>query len=174
MKKIILIICLIVFFACQDKSENNGGQIDNQNIHEKEAEINIVGLWQALPFVASGWDDTYQFFEDGKFTFNYNQMICDKREYSYSGNWEFDSEIIKLTVNERVIHEGGELVPAMGSCASEYEIEGGEIKTIILDEPEIIQVRVSDYGIDEENMEMQTIKFDNIQFWKIGSNPDIY
>lgn len=91
-------------------------------------------------------------------------MICDKRVYSYSGTWEFDGKSIILTVNERVIHEGGVLVSAMGSCASEYEIEGGEIKTIRLDKPEIIEVKVSDYGIDKDNMEMETIKFDGNKF----------
>lgn len=174
MKKIILLLCIFTCVACQENKVNTEKQFGNASEDIQNKDINIVGLWQAAPYVASGWDDCYQFFEDGQFTFNYNQMICDKRTISFSGTWMLEDDFLKLSITQKIIIEGGELVPATGSCGSEYEIEGGEIKTILIEEHEILEIQITDYGIDTENMEMETMKFDGIKFWRMGSDPDIY
>ena len=38
----------------------------------------LVGVWQDLRIVASGWSNTFLFFNDGGFKFFYNQMDCSK------------------------------------------------------------------------------------------------
>lgn len=143
--------------------------VDKKNsVDSKE----LVGIWQVIPEVASGWADNYQFFDNGEFTFNYSQMICDKRVLDYSGTWEFaDADNLRLTITSRTVLEGGKLVPAMGSCGSEYEIEGGEVKTIKLNEAEVQNFQLSAITQDR-SLSMRT--FNEKTFWKMEDDPTKY
>ncbi len=140
----------------------------NQTIDTKE----IIGIWQDSHEVASGWSDTYQFFENNEFIYRYNQMICDKRTLSYSGTWELAGERLKIKVSEKTVLEGGKLVPAMGSCGSEYEIEGGEIKTI--NYVRTYDMQLSSIIVDKENRDFRTMTFDSKRFWKLKDDPTKY
>jgi hypothetical protein len=136
-------------------------------------QTDLTGIWQDSPSVGSGWSDTYQFFKGGTVIFNYNQMICDKRTISYKGNWEIDNKgSLIITIIHKTIIEGGKLVPATGSCASEFEIEGGKVKTVTPDTPEKISIKLSEHKQDNEDRE--TIKMNGIQFWRMNINPDNY
>ncbi len=89
-------------------------------------ERRLVGVWQDSPVMASGWGDTYLFHHDGKFVFYANQMDCGKRLAAEYGTWRCEGTVLHLVVTMRMVIEGGKLVPASGSCASKYEIEGGK------------------------------------------------
>jgi hypothetical protein len=135
----------------------------------------LVGIWQVIPEVASGWADTYQFFDNGKFIFNYSQMVCDNRTLDYSGTWELmSSNTLKLTIDKRTILDGGKLVPSMGSCGSEFEIKGGEVKDIKLKDIEIQNVQLSKIATDTVHRELKTRTLDNKSFWKLDNDPTKY
>ena len=157
LKKILLFILIIVSLSFADDK------------------VNLIGIWQDAPEIASGWSDTYQIFPDGTFKFNYNQMKCDKQVISFMGNWKTDdSGTLILSIDQKVIVEGGTLVPSTGSCASEYEIEGGTIKTIWPDSIEIKEFKLSQYHIDTENNDLETIRIGDKQFWKMEKDPSGY
>jgi len=44
-------------------------------VAQKE-KMDIIGFWQDMPVVGSGYSTTYQFFEDGTFVYGHNQMDC--------------------------------------------------------------------------------------------------
>lgn len=137
--------------------------------------IDLTGIWQSAPMLASGWTDTYQIFCDGTFTFNYNQMLCDKRVISYNGDWNvYKKGTLMLTIKQKEIIEGGKLVPASGSCASVYEIEGGEVTKVTLDTSEIKTIKFTDYKIDKKNNRLESIKIDGVQYWKMNKDPNAY
>ncbi|NVO02919.1 MAG: hypothetical protein HXX09_09495 [Bacteroidetes bacterium] len=141
----------------------------------KEIKPNLIGIWQNEPSIGSGWSDNIQFFADGTYKYNYSQMKCDKRIISMQGSWSYEENgDLKLVVIREIVIEGGKLVPATGSCASKFEIEGGEIKTKIKKIPEINILKLSDFFIDSENNNLETIKFDDNQFWKIEKDPNNY
>src|SRR5688572_12504300 len=102
--------------------------------HSQAPEVNarsaLRGVWQDSPKMASGWSDTFQFFEDGHFVFNHNQMNCEKRELSYSGRWGISQGDLTLQVESRRILEGGHLEEALGSCASEKELVDAEQRVV--------------------------------------------
>lgn len=75
---------------------------------------------------------------------------------------------------KKIIVEGGILVPAKGSCGSEYEIEGGEIKAIELSIPEIRQIKLSGYKIDKAHNGMECIEFNDKEYWRMNTDPDAY
>jgi hypothetical protein len=163
MRMKLLLIALLILTACTGEKKQTTGT--------KE----LVGIWQAIPEMASGWADTYQFFDNGDFVFHYNQMICDKRTIDYSGTWELiGTDKLKLTIKARTILVGGKLVPATGSCGSDYEIEGGEIKNVELDEPEVQAIQLSTAAIDKENRDLTTRAFAEKPFWRVDDDPAGY
>jgi hypothetical protein len=99
-------------------------------------------------------------------------MLCDKRNQSYSGTWELTSGDLILNATTQTIVEGGELVPATGSCASDYEIEGGEVK----ETPFTQTFTYSKLTVtpDTENRELPTITLDQKNFWKLKDDPEQY
>lgn len=136
----------------------------------REVTTELSGIWQNVSEMGSGWSDSYQFFNDGSFIFNYSQMVCDKRTISLAGTWTMNSASeLSLTTLSKTIVEGGKLVPATGSCISEFEIEGGETKTMTFDYSQNIQL--SWIGVDKEKSNRRVITLDNKKFWKFSDEP---
>jgi hypothetical protein len=158
-----VMLTLIVLSSCT---------LDKQLLNDRKE---LVGIWQSIPEIASGWTDTYQFSDNGEFIFNYSQMICDKRTLHYSGRWELtNANNLRLTVHKRTILEGGELVSAMGSCVSEFEIKGGEVKYITLNNIEPQNFQLSIIVIDAKNRDLKTRTLDGKPFWKLNDDPTKY
>jgi hypothetical protein len=135
----------------------------------------LVGIWQEMPDVASGWADTYRFWDNGEFIFHYSQMICDNRTLDYSGTWELTgTDKLKLTIKAKTVLEGGKLEPSMGSCGSDYEIVGGEVKDIKLDRAEILNIQLSPVTLDNKHADMKTRTVDGRSFWKMDNDPTKY
>lgn len=135
----------------------------------------MVGFWQDMSIAASGWSDSYLFYADGTYEFHFNQMICDKRLLSVKGKWEIDREgkLILIAISHTIL-EGGTLVPSSGSCASEYDIEGGEIKTTVLSKPEKYIITISEIITDDENNSLKTMLIGNKRYWRISKEPKSY
>lgn len=155
-KKAFLLFCLIVSVSCTENKDH------------------LVGIWQDSPEIASGWSDTYQIFLDGTFKFNYNQMICDKRTISLIGNWKKQpkSGTIVFTIKQKVIVEGGKLIPSVGSCPSDSDLEGGKIKTINLNKFETKNLKIRKIQIDKDHKNLETIKLNGKPFWRFDKNPN--
>ena len=139
-----------------------------------DKKINLVGLWQDSPEVAAGWTNIFQIFPDGNFKFTYNSMVCDKRNISYSGKWKKDSSgNLVLMIWQKEILEGGKLIPsdAFSSCASDSTIDGGVNKTINLEKPEKKVLKLSGYRTDPDHYDIETMKIDNVRYWKIRQDP---
>ncbi len=141
----------------------------------------LSGIWQDMPYIASGWSDNYQFFSDGTFRFNYNQMDCSKRLISKSGKWTIeDTFSLKLTIENYKIIKGGKLVDSDGSCATDKMIEGGENQDSIPVEKaievyiitDILSIGLLDYNGD--TVYMQAIGVDSTLFFQINNDPSSY
>jgi hypothetical protein len=90
----------------------------------------LIGVWQDSPSLGSGWSSNFQFFEDGRFNYNHNQMNCTDSVITESGYYHYEDGILYLDYDSITYISGGQLIPSTGSCASEYEISGGEITVI--------------------------------------------
>ncbi len=134
----------------------------------------LIGIWQNAPSMAAGWSDNYQFFQNGKFVFHYNQMDCAKRVISYSGTWTVIGKQLKLTVLQKEVIEGGKLVEATGSCASKLELVDGEYKTLKLNKPQLQVLNLSGFQRDSKNLDRHLIKINDKKFWKFRDNPNEY
>jgi hypothetical protein len=132
----------------------------------------MIGIWQDSPVLGSGWSDNYQFFMEGSFNYNYNEMVCDKRLISLSGTWTIkNSDQLQLTIKQKTVLKGGKLVRSTGSCSSEFEIQGGVIKTIDLKTPETKKLILTDYRTDDDHFNIETMKIEKFRFWKMSMDP---
>jgi hypothetical protein len=132
----------------------------------------LVGVWQDERVVASGWSNTFLFFNDGSFKFFCNQMDCSKRVVSYFGKWKVNEDELDLTIEQRTVIEGGHLELSDGSCASDSMIIGGIEKVIKLKSPEEIIYSVSEiYADNQDDISRIKIYIDAMPYWKFSDNP---
>jgi hypothetical protein len=137
---------------------------------DKKLHRELVGVWHAAPHVGSGMNDNFQFFSDGTFQFNYNQMIMSKRTISYSGNWEIAQGKLILAVSEKTDLVGGEKVKSEMSVDG-FEIEGGKQITKKLHTPNK-QTKILSAIRQDEIYKM--ISIGGVKYWKLSDNPKAY
>ncbi|RUS46041.1 hypothetical protein [Cohnella sp. AR92] len=133
----------------------------------------VVGAWQVGgTVVASGYNDVYILREDHSFDFLYNSMDCSKEVLGVSGTWDISGASVTLTPKWKAILVGGTKEIAMGSCASDYEIQNA--KAEVVDDhgaPAIVLNAVTAQGSDghaQDVLESGT----GVKYWKIGDSFD--
>src|SRR5262249_45104927 len=137
----------------------------------------VVGIWQDLNLIAAGWSNTYQFFKDGTFVFNHNQMNCLKRELWYSGRWKILGNDIHLTIEKRKVIIGGRKGddPVCGPAI----LEGKEV-TKLVQPPEERILHLGNVRIEKgrtrfgDEYEMPTATIGTVKYWKFYDDPKQY
>ena len=151
----------------------------------RQSEIGLVGIWQVSPDIASGWSDNYQFFADGHFVFNSNQMDCAKREISYAGQWRVKGNSLSLYISQRKILEGGRFEQARGSCGSDLVLLGARLKVIDVTPRKLLTLTLAEarpspgevYNPITKKVEwrnIQHILIGGTDYWKLRDNPNEY
>lgn len=95
------------------------------NAQESVESRSIIGVWQETPVVASGWSTTYHFALDGSCAYLTNQMDCEDSLIAYYGIYKLKKKKIILKFSEVVYIGGAKLVSSDGSCATDFQLEGG-------------------------------------------------
>lgn len=145
-------------------------------VDARVASSELVGVWQAAPVMASGWTDTYLFYEDGRFAFHRNQMDCENRDLGYFGTWSLsgpDHDTLSAHVERTEKLVGGILVRSYASCASEYMIEDGEVVMDTLEKPKTIVLVLSPPHYDDY-YEKPAMRFGSRVFWRFSNEPTDY
>lgn len=143
----------------------------------KLADDDLVGIWHVSPIVAAGYGDLLYFFSDHTFRINYNQMDWSKRLTSMSAEWSIDMNALILDVTEKTIIIGGEIVEPTASCASEFAIEGGEVKKEMISPGETYIYPISALIFDDlseiAGSSVPRIVIGTTSFWKFSDNPEL-
>jgi hypothetical protein len=173
-KNVIRVFLFIILFGGFRPSNPS----DTQLKHE------LTGIWQDVEFNASGWSNTWQFFDDGRFIFNYSQMDCAKRERSYSGHWKAVGPVLQLSIERRKVLVGGRFEEALGSCGSDLELVDAEER--IVNEPAPMKrilslgqietvISVYDDGTFKTapQQKLRTV-IDGKRYWKFEDDPTKY
>ena len=140
-------------------------------------ERELIGVWQDISFMASGWSDTYQFFGDGTYVFNHSQMNCLKREIWHSGSWKIQGRHLRLTIANRKVIVGGKRGedPVCGPT-----IIGGRGVTKNVNPPEVttVYMGVIQYEMDDHPLasrqEMPSVKIGSTKYWRLHQDPKQY
>lgn len=140
--------------------------------NSEQGKRSLIGVWQQSPVLGSGWEDNYQFFQDGTFNYNHNQMVCDDRVITESGTYVIQKESVKLFFTSRIVIEGGTLEPSSGSCASEQQITGGTETKQIMEKVEELKLKFVEPLFDYDYLER--IEFDESSWFRMMHNPNEY
>jgi hypothetical protein len=138
-------------------------------VAQKE-KMDIIGFWQDMPVVGSGYSTTYQFFEDGTFVYGHNQMDCADSILQESGTFSIRKDKLKLKFNERKVLIGGLLIPSTGSCGSEFELQGGTETRQNIKRKEIISIDKAQ--IDPDYDYLVRMVFGNAFLWRLSLDPN--
>jgi len=145
-------------------------------INADELEKKLIGVWQNSPELAAGWSDTYQFFSNKNFIFNFNQMDFSKRVVKYSGKWEITNNTLVLTIQKITIIFNGQFTESEGSSASEFELINGNTIEVEI-KPVKLVYKISNIKMDEdepEEIRKYIIDIDGVRYWRFYSNPNEY
>lgn len=131
----------------------------------------VLGFWHSMPIVGSGYSEYYQFFEDGTFYFGHNQMDCADSIITEQGRYLLKKNKLTLNFASRNVITGGKLVPATGSCGSDFEIEGGTevVQTFYSRE----KIKLSKFMTDPDYDYLKRMSFGKYFYWKLSSDPKI-
>ncbi|TNE72883.1 MAG: hypothetical protein EP333_07105 [Bacteroidetes bacterium] len=132
----------------------------------------ITGFWHDMPIVGSGYGEHYQFFEDGTFVHGHNQMDCADSVIQESGTYHIKGKKLVLNYTKRLVLAGGKLVPATGSCGSDFEIEGAMEQTEDYRLKEIN--KLSPMIQDEEYEYLMVMKIGKYRYYRMSKNPKMY
>lgn len=137
------------------------------------AQTNIVGVWQSeSPEIGSAWLDTYQFFSNGKFSFNVNQYDELARIISIKGKYRIAKDTLFLRVESFVENQGGYISRStFSSLHNSWSIDGN-IKVIEVKQSEIKEEPISLKIFKKEDKEC--LLMDNAIFYRIYDNPNKY
>lgn len=135
----------------------------------------LTGVWNASENVGSGLNNNFRFFDDGRFEFHTNEMLCDLRYLGCSGKYSLEQKKLKFVIDTEWVIEGGTKQKSTGSCASDSEIVGGrEVKRAA----ESGLTRTYDFsGIStliQTFDEREVISIDNKIYWLISHDPNTY
>jgi hypothetical protein len=136
----------------------------------QKEKMDIIGFWQDMPVVGSGYSTTYQFFEDGTFVYGHNQMDCADSILQESGAFSLRKDKLKLKFNERKVLIGGQLIPSTGSCGSEFELHGGTETQQNIKRKEIITIDKAQ--IDPDYDYLVRIVFGKSFLWRLSVDPN--
>ena len=108
------------------------------------------GMWHASPSVGSGWSHRLGLLEDSTFIYAASEMDGETRERFVTGEWSVSSDgLLTLFCREALRWEGGEVVPATASTATETEIINAVMVKVEYDPAKKIEIRVGDYVYDD-------------------------
>ncbi|MCB0712535.1 MAG: hypothetical protein KDD67_09415 [Ignavibacteriae bacterium] len=195
MRRVVVLIALLAFVAC-GKSEEKDTNVTTESSSDRESkgipenqldsspepdevaedEDLLVGLWQDVPAMASGWSSTYQFFSDGTFVLNESQMDCAKRLVWSKGTWKrIGKDELELMITEWQKLEGGRMIPSDGSCGSDSMLVGATEKNIPLEVPKPITLQLgSIIFAGDDHPDRTTVEIGNVKFYRFSDDPAAY
>ena len=114
---IILSLSLIICLLCSSIGNVSGAtqetvectpEASNEEYLQITEEI-LVGVWQNQYGVAAGLTGHYNFFPDGKFRYDYNEMDGVKKYLHTFGKWKLEENRLTLNYEKRTCVIGGEI-----------------------------------------------------------------
>jgi hypothetical protein len=136
----------------------------------------LIGIWQAAPHLASGWVESYAFYNNRKVIFRSNQMNGENRLLSKIGYWKIEKNKIIIEYIAKEILVGGTLMPAFGSIATEKYIAGATPMQIEIKPSEVVSFEISEIMKDmiKDRSNYYIVTIDKNTYWKLREDPNDY
>ena len=134
----------------------------------------LVGIWQVnSDEIASGWLDSYRFFDNKEFIFSPNQFDGLRRIISINGTYRIVNNKLYIKVASTDEVEGGHIERShLTTLSDTWEIDGGVIKKVIQPErdEEVIEIKRCNNEISKKIC----ILLDGRKYYKLENDPTNY
>ncbi len=140
-------------------------------------EKNLIGIWQVgSPIMAAGWGASYAFFPDRVVIYRPGGADCAQRLKANRGTWIATGTRLDMVFDFKEVLVGGKLVEAVGSCLSEYEIEGATTDRVAIEPPESHTLLIeSQIAPDPESPGAKyRVVLDGRTLWRMTDDPADY
>ena len=135
-------------------------------------DIKLSGIWQMNSNeIFSGWLDCYQFYDNGKFIFNFNQNNSQNRIISFGGHYHLNDENITLYTEYSKEIIGGKIIKSLTQGGSGWEIEGGKVEIIKYNDEIVSSLSIK--KCDDSKL-IPCLYIDNVIYYKLENDPDKY
>jgi len=135
-------------------------------------DIKLSGIWQINSSeINSGWLDSYQFYDNGKFIFNFNQNNSQNRIISFGGYYQLNDENITLFTEYSKEIIGGKLIRSLTQGGSGWEIAGGKVEIIKYHDRIVSNLSIKKC---DDSKQIPCLYFDNVIYYKLENDPDKY
>ncbi|HYC85220.1 MAG TPA: hypothetical protein VEB86_08365 [Chryseosolibacter sp.] len=157
---------IIIAFECCGQTSSTPSSRDN-------IAFDIVGVWQAEKYdEGSGWPDTYQFFSDRTFVFNFSQYDGSKRILRIKGTYKIEKGTLLLMIENTVEAVGGYLTRStLTSLSDSWELTDYEIQTVKQNnpEPETVKLKTCEGSYPKE-----CLLLDARKYFRMDKDPSKY
>lgn len=164
MKQIInkLLLIFVLLDCCAQSNKN-----------ESENGYDLVGVWQADRYdEAAAWPDTYQFFSDGKFVFNFSQYDGSKRILRILGTYRLETGKVYLKVEFTEEAVGGYLTRStITSLSDTWELTDFLVEMVKQSnsEDEIVNMEAC-----KEQYPKDCLLLDKRKYYRMSRDPEKY
>lgn len=163
-----VIITLVILYSRVGVAQKLDSSIDQRA---------LVGVWQSgTPKLGDALLAHYQFFENGKFIYNFSQYDDATRVLALKGHYRLVGNELFMSVQSRVELVGGSFTRGSpGFQESPFVLEGGTIETFNqVDtanqrDPFILSVIMTG-----KTRKIVGLKIDNNKYFKLSNNPSKY
>jgi len=137
----------------------------------------LLGQWQDMDFVGSGYSERWLFQSDGSFAHVPSQMSEElNRELCEHGTWQLDGNRLQLTVEHRIMLVGGTVED---SEEGQY-IDGADIQRQPVMPPETKTLTIGGFGNaeyydgEEFILARETMVLDGVTWYEFSNQPDMF
>ena len=129
----------------------------------------LPGMWHANNVVGSGFAERWRFDETGDFIYGASQYDMLDRLLFESGTWKVEGNRLLLTIEWRIVLEGGEVIEVDG----EQAIEGASPIAEPLSPVETKTLVLGDYGQDPET-ERACLTIGGVTYYDYSGQPNMF
>lgn len=144
------------------------------NISIDISKQDIIGVWQQGPIMAAGWNERFEFHNDGTLNWYSNQMFGAKRLLSYSGKWSINHNLLIFDINKiKYIKDG--TISKESQAINGYTIENGIISEFNMTNAIQYKFPIEKPAIwKRDELERWSIKIANEIWFRMEENPENY
>ena len=129
----------------------------------------LPGQWHADNVVGSGFAERWRFDETGDFIYGASQYDMLDRLLFESGTWKVEGNRLLLTIEWRIVLEGGEVIEVDG----EQALEGASPIAEPLSPVETKTLVLGDYGQDPET-DRACLTIDGVTYYDYSGQPNMF
>jgi hypothetical protein len=130
----------------------------------------LIGIWQAdTTLDGAAWLDSYQFYSNNNFVFNFNEYNSNKRILRLSGTYKLVNDTILFVVKKIYVLEGGVLERGSPAWENEWLFDNPQIKEVKIERKFYAPIKKL-----KNNSNYPCVLIEFRKYFKLNNDPNDY